>query len=1316
MLLTAKTVKLVDRDAGTEIDISGQVIQGSVRVVLPLPEPGKLAYPTCSVSIVLTPEILSLLLFGGNVGLRVINEDGVCVFEGDVRGNLSYRSEGVRTEPVKLEAVSVVERLLNADETYTLTNFAVCDPAHPGQSVVHYIANRYGLPVSGDPSVPAIDRVVPVVRVTEDHPAAEALAEVLAEYGYVARVTGGGEIKIVPYYTDDTSTLPEDTTVADLRVSVSDVRHDGVRVEWSELRTETDVVVAMDTTGATDIYECYIPLAPGETYPPFGEGYIDYDIEDAAHVYNVRLDIEHTGNLAVSFEPLETKARILIENLGTSTEVITRLRVIADVQRAGARHVHMWGEKTPSRPRTVTARYITNDTDGVEYAQKLYARDRYGRIQVSWVSEQEHLPGDMLRVNDPNAGAEYVIQVSQAVITDLSGALGRWSYRGYLLREASVGSVQGQEAIAGTVSVPVPVQQVQNVAINQVYEDMVTGFDVAGGTTAPVAPQGVEARAFFRTVVLRWDRQSNLTNLAYYEVQVAESTSGPWYALGSGGAWAGEQGGVTRVTIEVCVHEGVPLAGTEDNPQPRTLYYRVRTVTTAGAMSEWSSVVSATVTPASGGDIEAESIRAGKLETGVINTLFAQVNEAIRVNHEGLGSRGMDTEVLITDEEVRFYGDNRLLGYVGVNGTSGVPANAWVARSASDVSNEIYIANEYDIPELPYDVEHTPAGGLDTEYVFCWKDGDYICFLMTYRVFSGGFIDFSTGTATVGYKYSTVTHSTSPVVVDLKNPVRVIDTDVWSALTDPQYYPLVWVVQEEGYLSYNENQKYYRVTLRLVEVGTYDIVETTGSIWLGGLGVVNNMAKTYIDVLRIRRGKDVEVGDVISFDRKLGYVRWVESKPLVIDQNGKKHTGVNIATESISRSKYPFFSEFDYCYVIPRSHLETVFSRGGYVAVVKTDQYGRYYGGLGLVLVPNRVYTGGVGVYVSDWDGETGFVTVDTGDLSGNMYKAVHITGLHDGRRLGVFSVGPTIVSSNPVFVTTYKEVDIATGSIVASVEKQVDVPNVPDLQEPYCWGRFLCDYQSLGGVLLWYWVNSATNPSAHRYSIMKFPAGSAFNVYQGEVGCGIRKIDPATGEVSFGKNIHILVPHWAIQSDAGGVSILLTSAPSPVVNLNDYVDSNYQMIEAVDLPIGGRGVLDVSGVTEFHIPVAFSGLAYNVMYIPKEDLYITIMYAFLESIVTDYYYVVDWEVTPSASDRGYWISTDGFFLEWAVGVHKLSVFRQSRDNRVLITDQVMLGDTRHLLKGGQVKLSSAPSILGRIFRSTGTNTHNCVVIVERIY
>ncbi len=165
--------------------------------------------------------------------------------------------------------------------------------------------------------------------------------------------------------------------------------------------------------------------------------------------------------------------------------------------------------------------------------------------------------------------------------------------------------------------------------------DIVDGFNAGGGTTAPEVP-AVSVEGGLRFITVRATTTRAQQGRIRFEAQVAEATGGPWYELRVDGVdWKGAVGGDTDSPTGLFVHSNIPLpAGTDPGTVvAKTLYYRVRVVTTAGT-GDWSATAAATATPVGDGTIAAAAIKAANIEAGVLNVILAKIKESLVIDNE----------------------------------------------------------------------------------------------------------------------------------------------------------------------------------------------------------------------------------------------------------------------------------------------------------------------------------------------------------------------------------------------------------------------------------------------------------------------------------------------------------------------------------------------------------------------------------------------------------------------------------------------------------------------------------------------------------
>ena len=117
-----------------------------------------------------------------------------------------------------------------------------------------------------------------------------------------------------------------------------------------------------------------------------------------------------------------------------------------------------------------------------------------------------------------------------------------------------------------------------------------------------------------RQVILHWSEQQGLLPTRS-QLQVSENENGPWFApdlTDNNEFRTGDSGGFATTEGFEEVIPNIPLKGTADIPEPRTLCYRVRRIDNDGDVSEWSPPVAVTLNPLQTQEYGPQSITASK--------------------------------------------------------------------------------------------------------------------------------------------------------------------------------------------------------------------------------------------------------------------------------------------------------------------------------------------------------------------------------------------------------------------------------------------------------------------------------------------------------------------------------------------------------------------------------------------------------------------------------------------------------------------------------------------------------------------------------
>ena len=118
-----------------------------------------------------------------------------------------------------------------------------------------------------------------------------------------------------------------------------------------------------------------------------------------------------------------------------------------------------------------------------------------------------------------------------------------------------------------------------------------------------------------QSVILTWNEEEGLYEPAV-EIQVSQNENGPWYSpdpSGTGRISIGDSGGFLTARGFEQVLPNVPLKGTTEIPEPRSLCYRARRVDRDMERSDWSAAQMVTVQPIKTGEYGSRTISAPKL-------------------------------------------------------------------------------------------------------------------------------------------------------------------------------------------------------------------------------------------------------------------------------------------------------------------------------------------------------------------------------------------------------------------------------------------------------------------------------------------------------------------------------------------------------------------------------------------------------------------------------------------------------------------------------------------------------------------------------
>lgn len=187
-----------------------------------------------------------------------------------------------------------------------------------------------------------------------------------------------------------------------------------------------------------------------------------------------------------------------------------------------------------------------------------------------------------------------------------------------------------------------------------------------------------------------------------------------------------ELGATTSWPTEQLVHSRIPADLTDpDNPQPRSLFYRVRRVTVQNVASDWSATVTGIMSLVETGDIPANTITANMVTTTFLETAFLDISGHIVIGYTGSGTPSAPNE-----GDKRLYIDGTKIAfeeYTGgawsaVNGVKvgGLDSNNFlypiiqcrgmINPLADEVNTEFYPGGDFH--HLTFEVDYSDQNGL----------------------------------------------------------------------------------------------------------------------------------------------------------------------------------------------------------------------------------------------------------------------------------------------------------------------------------------------------------------------------------------------------------------------------------------------------------------------------------------------------------------------------------------------------------------------------------------------------------------------------
>jgi hypothetical protein len=641
---------VIQADFGTGLEDISQFCSGGIKRTQKLHRNLKPSIDTCEITIYDETTANKFNTTDADIPVT-ITKDGSAFFKGIVRP--TYKN--VVRSSLKSFTCEVTDKGIllqkKIDESFEYAGYTLSDPTSESTSLLHQLFYKAGFS-SSEVDFSAISKTIDyfVVERMEKKAYDKEIQKLLWEYGYVYYFDASGVAKLYNMFpTSISATTITNTDIYDeLSYTRKEHKYEAVRVRYYPHVTKNDIIVFSDTSGGDSDNKCNIEIVADDWYPEGVEDndvYSKYRVEEyeIITVNNATLDWSHEDDVTQNtFTP--SFKRALVKFYSSSGGTITKFDIRGDAVLRDKNRINdviQYVVADSDKIQDVEAEYIDNKTDADVLANGLADYIRYTNFTYETVGEGFSI-GDFHTLQESVMSINTKVRVVEIIENE-------WGDQKITLEGMDEYSVTSTTAESEYNAPLQPPEEQKETTPTQylTYDDDQSGYTAAGGTTTPTAPT-MEANGYYRSITLKWDKQYSLTNYDHYEVQVSDDQSN-WYSLKFDGSdWKDALGAVTTVYQEYIIHSQIPLAGTTDNPSDRTLYYRVRRVTTEPVQSSWSTTVSASTHHVNQGDIAADAISAAKIQADVLNAMIAEISSYIEVSSEGIVGQEDTWRSLIT--------------------------------------------------------------------------------------------------------------------------------------------------------------------------------------------------------------------------------------------------------------------------------------------------------------------------------------------------------------------------------------------------------------------------------------------------------------------------------------------------------------------------------------------------------------------------------------------------------------------------------------------------------------------------------------------
>ena len=614
-----------------------------------------------------------------------IEKDEVPEFTGYITTELDQTSYTYVT-PLRIQAFDnswlLDESITDSFEfpaTIGASAFKIFDSTDQDNSIIHQILELAGYTLSTD-----IASSCPQITETVQHICGESgkgtyraiLDKLLSEFGFVLTFLKNGQFSIIQLCRDSITpeyTLNEDLgMITGLKISKGFWEHDGIKLKWVDLETVDNMLVyrfSLPLSLVDGVYQFTgKAVAAGDYYPA------DSDIEDIYQTFrsewldqpyisrdtrleNKDIAIISTSNHQVNFEAEEDfiiasqsfepkRAKVSFRNNGSETAHIYTAEIKASVlYRNTIKEVIV--PATATNPEEYTSEHLFTSEHANKNAIWRCRTKLFGMFKYNFQRRKTAgiLPlGSVIRVlrDTPNIDTTVIVYDCKS-----SEHLPMVTYNAIAITAYATENVR----TTAQTSVVIPVQELSEAAslLNQVVSGF--GDSLNDNTLIPANVTILNTQSRYMAISFTIQKQQNLTGFSHYEISVSAddgtgASDDEWFEPRFDGVdWKYTTPQRTDKPwvdwpLEYFLHPEIKLPGSVDDPQGRTLHYRVRAVTKKNDKSDWtvsSAQTSAAASPIPDGSLSKNSVHANNMVTGILQALFAMIEE-LYVAFDGSGT------------------------------------------------------------------------------------------------------------------------------------------------------------------------------------------------------------------------------------------------------------------------------------------------------------------------------------------------------------------------------------------------------------------------------------------------------------------------------------------------------------------------------------------------------------------------------------------------------------------------------------------------------------------------------------------------------